>query len=458
MFKSKKIISFLIILVMMIAIMPLNVTNAAITDVEEGATTNSKITLEKKETGTEEVSYDTNLEEYIANKKNAWINSLTSEPDYKDEWLSLYVSSNGIYKYPVALHTYFTGVTTSNSDTILVGDPIDLIDSGVVTYNYRLEYKEITVTKAENPNEISNVNIKLEAPKVGDKVLPQGWTGTDTENIIDDGTMEPDKYPTATSSTEGVKVDSAYWINGTYTERPDDWELLYFGTFKENTYYYAYIDISALEGKTLNSNLTIKVNGKTPAEVFTVYNNENTHFVAKIKAVEKEVTPITYEFVEGANQTYTINEDDTATFRLNADYSLFENGGKVYIDDALVSSDNYISKSGSTIITFTKDYMSSLSEGEHTLKVAFNDNGTATTKFTIAKSNIQTTEETETTTAETTTAETATAEEATTEETTTEAVKSDNPQTGDNIILFMGLFVIATLGTCIIIKYNKNSK
>ena len=453
MFKSKKIISFLIILVMMIAIMPLNATNAAITDVEEGATTNSKITLEKKETGTEEVSYDTNLEEYIANEKNAWINSLTSEPDYKDEWLSLYVSSNGIYKYPVALHTYFTGVTTSNSDTILVGDPIDLIDSGVVTYNYRLEYKEITVTKAENPNEISNVNIKLEAPKVGDKVLPQGWTGTDTENIIDDGTMEPDKYPTATSSTEGVKVDSAYWINGTYTERPDDWELLYFGTFKENTYYYAYIDISALEGKTLNSNLTIKVNGETPAEVFTVYNNENTHFVAKIKAVEKEVTPITYEFVEGANQTYTINEDDTATFRLNADYSLFENGGKVYIDDALVSSDNYISKSGSTIITFTKDYMSSLSEGEHTLKVAFNDNGTATTKFTIAKSNIQTTEETETTTAETATAETATAEEA-----TTEAVKSDNPQTGDNIILFMGLFVIATLGTCIIIKYNKNSK
>ena len=453
MFKSKKIISFLIILVMMIAIMPLNATNAAITDVEEGATTNSKITLEKKETGTEEVSYDTNLEEYIANEKNAWINSLTSEPDYKDEWLSLYVSSNGIYKYPVALHTYFTGVTTSNSDTILVGDPIDLIDSGVVTYNYRLEYKEITVTKAENPNEISNVNIKLEAPKVGDKVRPQGWTGTDTENIIDDGTMEPDKYPTATSSTEGVKVDSAYWINGTYTERPDDWELLYFGTFKENTYYYAYIDISALEGKTLNSNLTIKVNGETPAEVFTVYNNENTHFVAKIKAVEKEVTPITYEFVEGANQTYTINEDDTATFRLNADYSLFENGGKVYIDDALVSSDNYISKSGSTIITFTKDYMSSLSEGEHTLKVAFNDNGTATTKFTIAKSNIQTTEETETTTAETATAETATAEEA-----TTEAVKSDNPQTGDNIILFMGLFVIATLGTCIIIKYNKNSK
>lgn len=433
--KTRKMITFLIILVMVVAIMPLNIVNAAITDADEGATTNSKTTLEKKETETEEVSYNTNLEEYIANKKNTWINSLTSEPDYKDEWLSLYVSSNGIYKYPVALNTYFTGVTTSNSDTVLVGDPIGI---GAATFNYRLEYKEVTVTKAENPNEISNVNIKLEAPIVGDKVLPQGWTGTDTENIIDDGTMEPDKFPTATSSTEGVKVDSAYWINGTYTERPDDWELLHFGTFKENTYYYAYIDISALEGKTLNSNLTIKVNGESPAEVFAVYNNESTHFVAKIKSIEKEVTPITYEFVEGANQTYTINEDETAIFRINADYLLFENGGKVYVDDALVSSDNYTSKSGSTIITFTKDYISSLSEGNHTLKVAFNNGGTATTKFTIAKANIQTTEETETTTAKT--------------------VKSNNPQTGDNIILFIGLFVIATLGTYLVIKYNKNSK
>lgn len=441
--KTRKMITFLIILVMVVAIMPLNIVNAAITDADEGATTNSKTTLEKKETETEEVSYNTNLEEYIANKKNTWINSLTSEPDYKDEWLSLYVSSNGIYKYPVALNTYFTGVTASNSDTVLVGDPNDLIGIGAATFNYRLEYKEVTVTKAENPNEISNVNIKLEAPIVGDKVLPQGWTGTDTENIIDDGTMEPDKFPTATSSTEGVKVDSAYWINGTYTERPDDWELLYFGTFKENTYYYAYIDISALEEKTLNSNLTIKVNGESPAEVFAVYNNESTHFVAKIKSIEKEVTPITYEFVEGANQTYTINEDETAIFRINADYSLFENGGKVYVDDALVSSDNYTSKSGSTIITFTKDYISSLSEGNHTLKVAFNNGGTATTKFTIAKANTQTTEETENTTTETT---------------VTETEKSNNPQTGDNIILFIGLFVIATLGTYVVIKYNKKSK
>ena len=101
-------------------------------------------------------------------------------------------------------------------------------------------------------------------------------------------------------------------------------------------------------------------------------------------------TETTYEYIEGANQTYTIGEDGI-TFRINADYSLFENGGKVYVDDTLVSSDNYSSKTGSTIITFTKNYMSSLPEGEHTLKVAFNNGGSATTKFTVAKADTTTT-------------------------------------------------------------------
>ena len=106
--------------------------------------------------------------------------------------------------------------------------------------------------------------------------------------------------------------------------------------------------------------------------------------------VGDSATETTYEYIEGANQTYTIGEDGI-TFRINADYSLFENGGKVYVDDTLVSSDNYSSKTGSTIITFTKDYMSSLPEGEHTLKVVFNNGGSATTKFTVAKADTTTT-------------------------------------------------------------------
>lgn len=110
--------------------------------------------------------------------------------------------------------------------------------------------------------------------------------------------------------------------------------------------------------------------------------NANHKEIAKIDKISEEQ----YEFIEGAGQTYTEGEEG-ATFRINADYNLFKNGGKVYVDENFVNSKYYISESGSTIITLTKEYMNSLSEGEHTLKVAFNDGKYAITKFNIDKSN-----------------------------------------------------------------------
>ena len=152
-----------------------------------------------------------------------------------------------------------------------------------------------------------------------------------------------------------------------------------------------------------------------------------------------------YEFLEGANQVFSAEKE--ATFKINADYSLFEDGGKVYVDDELVSSDNYTSKTGSTIITFYKDYMNSLTEGEHTLKVAFNNGGSATTKFTVAKANT-TTENTNITSEETT----ETNENATTETATT---TSNNPKTGDNITIWIGLMIVSMLGVAGTVKFVK---
>ena len=103
------------------------------------------------------------------------------------------------------------------------------------------------------------------------------------------------------------------------------------------------------------------------------------------KYVKEEVKPKEYKVIEGANQKYTIDGSKNATFRIDAEYNLFENGGKVYVDNTLVDNNNYTSKSGSTIITLKDAYLKTLSVGEHTLKVAFTDGGETTTKFVIAK-------------------------------------------------------------------------
>ena len=143
------------------------------------------------------------------------------------------------------------------------------------------------------------------------------------------------------------------------------------------------------------------------------------------KDIQKEIT---YKFLEGENQKYIINESTNARFRIDADYSLFQNAGKVYIDNILVDTNNYTSESGSTIITLKKDYVSKLSVGEHKLKVVFNDGGVAESKFTISevKNEVK------------------------------ETVK--NPQTGDSIATYIILSIISVVGIVVATIINKKKK
>ncbi len=119
----------------------------------------------------------------------------------------------------------------------------------------------------------------------------------------------------------------------------------------------------------------------------TIINETRTDYYTRctydftFQYVKEEVKPKEYKFIEGANQTYTIEESKNATFRIDADYSLFTN--KVYVDENLLATDKYDSKSGSTIITLKDEYLKTLSVGEHELKVAFSDGGEAITKFII---------------------------------------------------------------------------
>lgn len=110
---------------------------------------------------------------------------------------------------------------------------------------------------------------------------------------------------------------------------------------------------------------------------------DNTLVISNITydtTIEVVVEEIIYEFIEGSSKT--INKGNDAVFRINASYDLFEN--KVYVDDQLLSSDNYTSKSGSTIITLNKSYIDTLSIGKHTLRVTFADGGEAINEFIVA--------------------------------------------------------------------------
>ena len=128
--------------------------------------------------------------------------------------------------------------------------------------------------------------------------------------------------------------------------------------------------------------------------------------------LEVVVERIVYEVTDGANQEYTITKSDEAKFRINADFSKFVDGGKVYVDNELVDPKNYTAESGSTIITLKKEFVDTLSVGEHTLKAVFNDGGEAITTFNVARV----------------------------------TVPIDNPQTGDNIGFYIISGILSIVG------------
>ena len=327
----------------------------------------------------------------------------------------------------------FTPVDTTNYKTITDID---------IEVNVKNTFNVITSVPGGNgtitPSKIdviegSKVKITF-TPNTGymvDKVLVNGIEKTATGNEIEitvdeEKTVEVSykKIPFTITVEEvtGATVDPDGIVTVSYGDNKDF-------TITANTgYKLVKVLVNDVE-KTLDGN-TLKL--------------KNITSNMKIKVV---VEKIEYKVIEGAEQTYTIKEDTEARFRIDADYSLFNN--KVYVDNVLVDSSNYTSKSGSTIIILKKEFVDTLSVGEHTLKVVFNDGGEAETTFTIARK-----------------AENNNNNENNNENNTPskpedkEEMKDNgsNPKTGDNIMLYVAIASMSIIGlgaTTIVAKKKK---
>lgn len=158
-----------------------------------------------------------------------------------------------------------------------------------------------------------------------------------------------------------------------------------------------------------------------------------------------------YKFLEGVDGSWTQKSDNTLKFKADGAFSKFS---KVKIDGVEISSDKYIASEGSTIIELKKDYLGTLSVGEHRITVVYTDGG-CTTKFKILKAAGTITEApTSTETPATTQAPATTA--ATTESGTAAGA---NPSTGDsvNISMLLALLVLSGMGILVLIMCGKKN-
>ena len=138
---------------------------------------------------------------------------------------------------------------------------------------------------------------------------------------------------------------------------------------------------------------------------------------------------IKFDTLDGEGLEFNKENATDLTFRFNIYYPLFKKYGKVFVDDVLVSEENYTTKKGSTVVTLNKDYLNTLDNGNHTIKVALEYNNT----FGEASANLTVAGPTE-------------AEKANT---------SASPKTGDNITLYLVAMIIASCGLILSYKIKK---
>ena len=332
----------------------------------------------------------------------------------------------------------------------------------VGTNTYKATYTPVDTT---NYKTITDIDIEVDVKNTFNVITSvPGGNGTITPSKID--VIEGSKVKITFTPNTGYMVDKVL-VNG--IEKTATGNEIEITVDEEKTVEVSYkkipftITVEEVTGATVNPDGTVTV-GYGDNKDFTITANigyklvkvlvndvekaldgntlklKNITSNMKIKVV---VEKIEYKVIEGAEQTYTITEDTEARFRIDADYSLFNN--KVYVDNVLVDSSNYTSKSGSTIIVLNKDYVDTLAVGEHTLKVAFADGGEAETTFTIAKK----------------------AENNNNNENNTPSKPEDkeemkdngsNPKTGDNIMLYVAIASMSIIGlvaTTIVAKKKK---
>lgn len=83
--------------------------------------------------------------------------------------------------------------------------------------------------------------------------------------------------------------------------------------------------------------------------------------------------------------TYTkkIGSKEGLSFTYNGHIDFFR---AVYVDGKQVDSKYYTVRSGSTVVTFSKEFMSELEKGEHQIQFKFSDSYSTVGVFTVANS------------------------------------------------------------------------
>lgn len=197
----------------------------------------------------------------------------------------------------------------------------------------------------------------------------------------------------------------------------------------------------------------------TEGEAYIAINKDPGHSGEDLESYKKVRFPQRPEVIDGANQT--VSAGSPATFRINKDFGLFQDGGSVEVDGKEIEKKYYEAESGSTIITLNGEFTKNLSEGEHVLAVKFDDNTEANTKFTITKEapgsdpSADSGEATSPTNTDNSSENNTTANNTTANNSSTSDAKGKAPKTSDTLPIGAVALIIIGIGTIGVVVYRR---
>ena len=210
---------------------------------------------------------------------------------------------------------------------------------GEVTYTF-------PATGAEQTQTISNIAITAPEP-VGGQKLPY--------------------FPDVTYETTEVRGTGINWYKGTGVSDANAAS----GTAEYNTVYTMRIRYDAKDGYIFGSDTTASVNGK-PEKCELGTDKKVCYVTYTFPVTGPEPSGGDYKIIEGNNSNYVPGSDKPLSFRGDGEFNEFL---RVEVDGKIVEEKYYTKEAGSTIITFTPEYLATLSEGSHTVKMVWGVNG-----------------------------------------------------------------------------------
>lgn len=219
------------------------------------------------------------------------------------------------------------------------------VNGNVASFSYDNNYVNYVfpATGLDQTKIINSVIIEVAPPVAG-------------QNLVD----------TCIVSTSGVKVSSVQWLytdDRGYASGKAEYNTEYkvqVGLEPETAYKFA--PISRIKA-------TVNVQDKTE---LLEGNSGNIYVRYTFPATDPEPSDEGVKIIDGNDATYKPGSNESLTFRGSGEVAFFKD---VKVDGTIVDRTNYDVREGSTIITFTPEYLKTLRNGSHTVEMFWNING-----------------------------------------------------------------------------------